>query len=294
VAADPVQAPAVTAVRALESAREVCRRLAIRHYENFPVGRWGIPAARRPHIHAVYAFARMADDFADEPEYEGKRLELLDDWGRRLESCRSAPDHPVFLALGDTINRLDLPLEPFRDLLSAFRQDAEGRRYEDWDSVLDYCRRSANPIGRLVLLISGQSAPDRLPLSDSLCTALQLANFWQDLSVDLPRGRCYLPRRDADACSVDLDRLQKGEDVPGAGRLLGLMCERTSALFDVSRRLPGMLRGRLRIEIAATWLGGRTILKRSAALGERAFKKRPKLGLLDKAAVGLGALVRGV
>jgi squalene synthase HpnC len=261
----------------------------LKHYENFPVGRWGIPPGRRPDIHAVYAFARIADDYADEPEYEGDRLALLDEWGRRLESCRSGSDHPVFLALGETVNRLALPLEPFRDLLSAFRQDAEGRRYETWNSVLDYCRRSANPVGRLVLLISGQSAPELVPLSDALCTGLQLANFWQDLSVDLRRGRCYLPRADAVRFSVDLDRLIRGDAVDGARELLKLMFERTFALFEESRRLPGLLRGRLRIEISATWLGGRTILERSAALGERALITRPTLGFLSKLSIGLRA-----
>jgi squalene synthase HpnC len=236
----------------------------------------------------------MADDYADEPGYEGKRLELLDEWSRRLETCTSAPDHPVFLALGDTINRLGLSLEPFRDLLSAFRQDAEGKRYEDWNSVLDYCRRSANPIGRLVLSIAGQSRPDLLPLSDALCTALQLTNFWQDLSIDLPRGRCYLPRADALKCSVDLDRLVRGEAVPGAGALLKLMCGRTAELFAESRPLPGLLRGRLKIEIAVTWRGGRAILARSAALGEKALSRRPALGLFDKLAIGFGALILDV
>src|SRR6185503_5037614 len=189
----PVSPVAVRPDPRLAAAREACRELALRHYENFPVGRFGVPADRRADIHAVYAFARTADDFADEPQYEGRRIQLLEDWGRKLESCVNAPEEPVFIALGDTVKRLGIPLEPFRDLLSAFRQDVEQQRYAHWDDVLDYCRRSANPVGRLVLLVTGQDRPEVQPLSDDLCTALQLANFWQDLSVDHPRGRCYLP-----------------------------------------------------------------------------------------------------
>lgn len=277
----------------LAAARQVCRELALRHYENFPVGRFGVPKDRRPDIHAVYAFARMADDFADEPQYEGKRLELLDDWGRKLETCRQAPEEPVFVALGDTIGRLNLPLEPFRDLLSAFRQDVGTPRYAHWNDVLDYCRRSANPIGRLVLLVTAQDSEEARPLSDDLCTALQLTNFWQDLSVDHPRGRSYLPQADAAMFGVDLEKLVAGE-VEGNGdaeELLEVVGERTAALYESSHELLGLLKGGLRMEIAATWLGGSGILEDTMGEGIEAFTERPELGRFAKLRIAAQAVL---
>lgn len=276
----------------LSSSYSHCRRLALAHYENFPVGRFGVPLRLRRHIHAIYAFARVADDFADEPRHEGRRLERLEEWEAKLGGCLDHADDPVFVALAHTIRKLALPRNLFTDLLSAFKQDAVRRRYETWTEVLDYCRRSANPIGRLVLHVTGQDRIEILPLSDGLCTALQLANFWQDLSVDLPRGRCYLPREDAARFGVDPEALLRGEAPPGAGELLRLMFVRTIALFENARPLPGLLRGRLRWEIAATWLGGRAILDASSRLGEDALRVRPVLGLLDKLGIAFKA-VRG-
>ena len=274
----------------LAEARALCRKLARAHYENFPVGRWGVPRARRPDIHAVYAFARQADDFADEPRYDGQRLERLEEWEHKLNTCLNSAKDPVFVALGDTIRRLDLPLDLFKDLLSAFKQDAVKQQYETWEEVLDYCRRSANPVGRLVLLITGYRDLVLLPLSDSLCTALQLTNFWQDLSVDLPRGRCYLPRADAESFGVDLGALMRQQPQGGVGKLLELLFGRTLALYEGARPLAGKLRGRLRLEIAATWLGGMAILSASTALGERALAVRPTLSFVKKIGIVLKAL----
>ena len=254
------------------------------------MGRWGVPRHLRPDIHAVYAFARVADDFADEPQYDGQRLDRLGEWEHKLEACLNDAEDPVFLALGDTIRRRDLPLAPFRDLLSAFKQDAVKQRYDNWEEVLDYCRRSANPIGRLVLLIAGQREQRLLELSDSLCTALQLTNFWQDLSVDLPRGRCYLPRAEAERCAVDLEALVRGQPQEGSGKLLALVCDRTRAWFEDARSLPGELRGRLRMEIAATWQGGVAILRRTTVLGERALAVRPTLSFMKKIGIVLRTL----
>jgi len=200
-------------------------------------------------------------------------------------------EHPVFLALGDAIKRRNLPLEPFRDLLSAFRQDAVKQRYETWDEVLDYCKRSANPVGRLVLLVTGQAAPELLPLSDALCTGLQLANFWQDLSVDLPRGRCYVPRADAAArFGVDVEALARGETPEGLGALIAELADRTGAFFEEARALPGRLRGLLRVEIAATWLGGSEILDQVEELGADLLTERPVISPLGKAEIVWKAL----
>lgn len=269
----------------LLSAYSHCRALALKHYENFPVGRFGVPAHLRRHIHAIYAFARVADDYADEPGWEGQRLEMLAQWEARLERCVTEASDPVFVALGDTIRRLDLPIQLFRDLLSAFRQDSVKQRYTSWEEVLDYCRRSANPIGRLVLLVTGYRDEALLPLSDSLCTALQLTNFWQDFSVDHPRGRCYIPAGEASRLGVDVETLVRGMPAGDIGGLLNLLFWRTRELYGASRPLPGHLHGLMRAEISATWHGGSAILGRSEKLGERALVERPHLSVLDKAGI---------
>ena len=177
----------------LDEAFAHCEARARAHYENFPVGLF-VPKDRQRYVHALYAFMRAADDFADEPEYEGQRRERLSDWQARLEAaCEGRADDPVFVALGETVRRLEIPRELLLDLLSAFRQDVEKSRYESWDELLDYCRRSANPVGRLVLIVFGQRDPELWPLSDAVCTGLQLANHWQDLAVDLGKDRIYVP-----------------------------------------------------------------------------------------------------
>ena len=178
-----------------------CERLAHAHYENFPVGSLLIPKSKRPHFYSIYAFARTADDFADEGYDRGlsdaDRLAALDDWGEQLEHCErwgeqwgeeGRASSPVFVALAATIRDLDLPLQLFRDLISAFKQDVIKRRYASYDEVLDYCTRSANPVGRLILLLFGYRDPRLHILSDHICTALQLANHWQDVAVDIREG----------------------------------------------------------------------------------------------------------
>ncbi len=187
---------------ALRAAYAECERLARTHYENFPVASWLVPARMRPHIAALYAFARTADDFADEGRRpDAERLSLLDDWQNRLHACvtECAADDRVFLALGATIRTCRLPVSLFDDLLSAFRQDITTHRYDTWPSLLDYCRRSANPVGRLVLRIAGHDDARLDRSSDALCTALQLTNFWQDLDRDWQNGRLYVPLEDVDA-----------------------------------------------------------------------------------------------
>ena len=200
-----------------------CERLAREHYENFPVASLLLPAAMRPHIAAVYAFARRADDFADEPGPDvPERLRLLDGWSARLsrgsnghadEEHGSAPasgDDLIFRALENTIARHSLPRSLFHDLLSAFRQDVVTTRYATWADVLDYCRRSANPIGRLVLRIAGHDDARLDVQSDAVCTALQLTNFWQDLGVDWTRGRLYVPLDDRDRAGARDEDLDAG------------------------------------------------------------------------------------
>jgi phytoene synthase len=181
----------------LRAAYGECERLAQRHYENFPVASRLLPARMRPHIAAIYAFARTADDFADEPGIpDDERLRLLEEWGALLKGDLKQSAVPAFHALHHTIATCNLPVELFEDLLSAFRQDVTKHRYATWTDVLDYCTRSANPVGRLVLRVAGHDDPGLDHASDAVCTALQLTNFWQDLELDWRHGRLYVPLDD--------------------------------------------------------------------------------------------------
>src|SRR5689334_22872483 len=168
----------------VDDAFAVCLERVRSHYENFPVARF-VPKEKRGYVAALYAYARAADDFADEPMYEGMRQEKLEQWEARLHAAYAGQaEDPIFIALGETARRLDIPKQLFLDLLSAFRQDTVKNRYETWDELLDYCRRSANPVGRLVLLVFGYRNADLERWSDAICSGLQLANHWQDVAVD--------------------------------------------------------------------------------------------------------------
>jgi phytoene synthase len=265
------------------------------HYENFPVGSILLPRAMRPHIAAVYAFARTADDFADEGSLsDEERCRLLDGWRLRLHhaAMTSAPDRPpepgeppdavrLFLALGSTIRERALPVDLFEDLLSAFRQDVIVTRYATWNDLFDYCRRSANPVGRIVLRIAGHRDGRLDGWSDAICTALQLTNFWQDLMIDVARGRLYVPAEEMRAHQADADDLAAGRVTPAWTRVLGAAGSRTRALFHDGRPLCEAVTGRLRYELRATWLGVVRILDRLEAVGFDVTARRPVLRAAD-------------
>ena len=265
-----------------------CERLAAAHYENFPVASRLLPPAMRPHIAAVYAFARRADDFADEPGFtDAERLRLLHGWEARLAGDTGVPVPEeagadlIFQALADTIAKHQLPLSLFRDLLCAFRQDVTTTRYATYADLLDYCRRSANPVGRLVLRIGGYDEAVLGVASDALCTALQLTNFWQDLAIDWGRGRLYVPLEDRDragAAEADLDR---GVITPEWEAALGGLAARTRALFIAGRPVCDAVRGRLRFELRLTWLGASLILDRLVTDRFDVFRHRPALQTAD-------------
>ena len=276
-----------------DEAYAACARVARGHYENFPVASRLVPAPMRPHIAAIYAFARAADDFADEGERtQAERLRLLDDWQARLESCVGGRpgDDPVFVALGETIRRLALPVGLFQDLLSAFRQDVTTTRYATWADLLDYCRRSANPVGRLVLRAADR-VDDRLDAaSDAVCTALQLTNFWQDLERDWHKGRVYVPRELLDRAGAVEGDLGARRITPAWHDALADAAARTRALFDAGRPVCDGVTGRLRYELRFTWLGGKRILDRLDSAGYDVFAVRPALGAGDVAALAWQAL----
>jgi len=273
----------------LRAAYAECERLARNHYENFPVASWLLPARMRPHVAALYAFARAADDFADEGRRSAEeRFRLLDDWQNRLHACvtdvSGGLDHHadgVFVALGATIRACDLPVSLFDDLLSAFRQDITTHRYATWSGVVDYCRRSANPVGRLVLRIAGYDDARLDRSSDALCTALQLTNFWQDFDRDWQKGRLYVPLDDVEAEQAQIQDLDDRRLTEPWRRVLTRVAGRTRLAFDAGREVCDGVRGRLRHELRLTWLGGTQILNRLAETDYDVFAARPTLGVAD-------------
>ena len=246
----------------------------------------------RPHIAAIYAFARAADDFADEgTDSDSVRLAKLDEWERRLVD--GAPDDAIFVALANTIRACGLDRQLFVDLLSAFRQDVTVQRYESWNDLLDYCSRSANPVGRLVLGVAGYRAPAFVASSDALCTGLQLANFWQDVERDWQKGRVYVPQeviRAAGARESDLDRRPPATITHEWRQALRMAVERTRTFFKNGRAIADAVDGRLKWELRATWLGGVRVLDRLEAAGYDVFARRPSLGWKDAPAIAVATI----
>ncbi len=276
----------------LKASYTYCRVVTRNHYENFPVASKLLPARMRPAVEAIYAFSRLADDFADEPEYQGCRLQKLDEWERYLEDSR-APTHPVFMALHDTIRCHLLPKSLFQDLITAFRMDVEKKRHASFDEVMNYCRYSANPVGRLVLHLFGHVKDIYVRQSDAVCSALQLTNFWQDVAIDLKKDRIYFPQDDLARHGVSEDDLFKGELTAGIKRLLCFEVERTKALFNEGKPLGTSIPGALGFELRLTWLGGASLLKKIERVGYDVFRRRPTLSKLDFAKLLWIALSRG-
>ena len=289
---------------------EACTKLAREHYENFPVGRL-VPKKLRPHVHAVYAFARVADDLADEgyadprqrdaassAPTEAERLTVFrayrQAWQNALAEKSYDPQYEwIFNPLLRTKAEFNLPDSLFLDLLSAFEQDIVQRRYEDFPSVLDYCRRSANPIGRLVLLLHGHREEELAKLSDHICTALQLANFWQDVSVDLGKDRIYIPQVDLRRFDVPEADLFAGKATPNFRNCLRYQMERAWDLFRMGEPLPSRLKRPLSWEIRLTWLGGTKILEKIENQKYDTLTRRPVVSKFDFLTLGLQAFFGG-
>lgn len=265
-----------------------CRRVTFAHYENFPVGSVLIPKKLRPHVHAIYAFARLSDDFSDEDYYEGQRMERLDEWDVMLEDCYNGKaDHPVFIALANTAKELDIPMQLFRDLLIAFKMDVTKSRYQDWDEVMNYCHYSANPVGRLILYLFGYRDEVLLHWSDCICSALQLINFWQDVAVDLKKDRIYIPQKDIEAFGYSEKELFEHVYDERFTKLMRKLVLRAWVMIDEGYPLLINVKFPLSAELRFTWLGGVSILQRTALNEYNVFEKRPKLSKFDFMKLGL-------
>jgi len=269
-----------------EEAQKYTRWLATHHYENFNVVSWLLPKALHQHFYNVYAYCRWADDLGDEVPNPQRALELLSWWEHELDVCyEGKPSHPVFVALRETIVAKDIPKQPFADLLKAFRQDQTVKRYPDWNSVLGYCVYSANPVGRLVLYLCGYRDEERQRLSDATCTALQLANFWQDVSRDLDIGRIYIPLDAAAAQGLtETDIVERRFDERYV-RLMKDLIERTRALFTQGMPLAKMVDGRLSVDLEMFTRGGVAVLDAIESQGYDTLHQRPAVSKVKQASL---------
>jgi squalene synthase HpnC len=274
-------------------AREYCRRLARSHYENFSVASWFLPERLRQHFFNVYAYCRISDDLGDEVGNPAASLQLLEQWETELNACYDGdPRHPVFVALAETVRKFEIPKHEFADLLTAFRQDQSITRYETFNDVLGYCRYSANPVGHLVLYLCGYRDSDRQLLSDQTCTALQLANFWQDVSADFAKGRIYLPLEDLRRFGVSENAIRERENTGAFREMIKFEVERAREWFRQGLPLIAKVNRELAIDIELFSRGGQEILnaierQNYAVLGRRpAISKTRKLALVARAALG--------
>lgn len=269
-----------------------CEAVARSRHHNFPVASFFVPRHLRKHIWAIYAFARAADDFADEPQFAGRRSVELDRWEERLEAAfhGEVPDHPVFIALADTARRFELPITPFSALLSGFRSDLETRRYATHQDLRSHTALAAEPVGQLYLYLTGYRDPALLRYVGDLASALAFANFWQDLAADLDRGRLYLPTEDLNHFGVSADDLMHRRRVTGLAPLVRYEVARTRALFERARPLVNLVGDDIAVEMAICWHGGMRILDKIHSGAGHILDRRPRLTAADKAYVVSRAL----
>jgi squalene synthase HpnC len=282
----PARAPS------LQEAQAYCERLARAHYENFSVGTWFLPKQLRQHFFNVYAYCRISDDLGDETGDPAASLQLLDEWEAELNACYTGtPRHPVFVALAGTVPQFDIPKQTFADLLTAFRQDQTITRYQTFDDLLAYCHYSANPVGHLVLYLCGYRDAERQQLSDFTCTALQLANFWQDVSVDHDKGRIYLPIEDLRRFAVSEDDISARRNSAQFREMMRFEVRRAREWFDRGLPLVGKVSRELAVDLELFSRGGQEILKAIerqdySVLGRRpTISKSRKLALVARAAL---------
>ncbi|MFN3325248.1 MAG: squalene synthase HpnC [Bryobacteraceae bacterium] len=276
-----------------EEGREYTRWLATHHYENFHVVSFLLPRRLHQDFYNVYGFCRWADDLGDEIGDTAESLRLLEWWRSELEAMyRGEVRHPVFAALAGTVERHDLPMEPFSDLIRAFVQDQVVTTYRDWDELYEYCRYSANPVGRLVLYLCGYRDAGRVALSDATCTALQLANFWQDVTVDLEKDRVYLPLALIERHGYSLDELRARRFTPAFRAVMVEAVDHARALFRKGLPLAGMLDRRLALDIDLFSRGGLRILDKIEAQGYDVLARRPAVTKVERVGLLLRSLLR--
>ena len=274
----------------LDDAYMHCRRIALGRYENFPVASWLLPRVLRRHVYAVYAYCRGVDDLGDEAE--GDRLALLDDWERELRAAYDgSPSDPRFVALAHTIRKFDIPRAPFERLIEANRRDQTVKRYATFDELLDYCTYSANPVGHLVLYVFGYRDRARQGLSDATCTALQLTNFWQDVTDDVDQDRIYIPREDLERFGVSEDDLRSRRVTANFRRLMTFQVRRTREFFDDGIALIGAVSGRLRTDLRLFTLSGLAVLDEIESRGHDVLTNRPTLSRRCKALLAVRGLL---
>jgi squalene synthase HpnC len=275
----------------LDEARAYCKKLAESHYENFHVASWFLPKELRPHFHAIYAYCRISDDLGDEVGDPQVALVLLDLWDRELDACyEGTARHPVFVALAETISECSIPKDPFADLLKAFRQDQKVTRYETMEDLLAYCRYSANPVGRLVLYACGEADEERFQFSDLTCTALQLANFWQDVRQDFARGRVYLPQKDMAFFHVSDQTIAEGIATDAFRGLMRCEVDYARGLFEEGLPLIGMVQRNLAVDLDLFSRGGLEILRAIELQSYDVLSSRPAISKSTKAKLGLWAV----
>ncbi len=279
------------AVSSLDEAYTFCEKIALGHYENFPVGSLFIPKRKRKYVFAVYAFARIADDIADELDAEkSERLGMLASYKEILIN-KVHSTHPIFWALSDMQNKLEIPDSPFLKLITAFSMDVNFRQPENFDELFDYCRHSANPVGELILRIFDIYNDKTVYYSDKICTALQLVNFWQDFSLDLKRNRVYIPKTVISKYKIDIKEIFELSTDTKIEKMLEELYDKTQSLFDEGKSLVNYLKPyRLKLEIAATINGGECILKKTKDMGNKIFIERPRLYKYDLFKIMLSAL----
>ncbi len=275
----------------LEACYRYCEALMRARHHNYPVASMFARSHLRKHIFALFAFARVADDFADEAAYEGRRSRELDRWDEQLHlAYRGTAEHPVFVALADTVDKFSLPITEFSELLSGFRTDLERRRYSTFDELRSYTRQSADPIGRMLLYIGGYRAPELHAYVEDLASAVAVARLIQDIPADWERGRVYMPAEDLRHFGVSEADIAARRATPAVGALVRYLVARTRALFERARPLVDIVGADLAVELALTWHGGMRILDKIDAVGANLFAERPSLGTADKAMVLTRAL----
>ena len=275
----------------LDEARAYCKRLTQTHYENFHVASWFLPKRLRPHFQSIYAYCRISDDLGDEVGDREQSLALLDLWGDELDACYlGKARHPVFVALAATIREREIPKQPFAELLVAFRQDQAVTRFQSMAEVMDYCRYSANPVGHLVLYAGGYRDAEMFRLSDYTCSALQLANFWQDVRMDYGKGRIYIPAEDMRRFGVDEATIAAGKITSAFRELIKYEIAETRKMFAQGSPLIGMVDRELAVDLDLFTRGGLEILNAIESQDYDVLRSRPSISKWRKAGLLMHAV----